>query len=86
MISAGGRYEASLILDRTIWESRQIAVVGDYVFGIPLQETLFVTGSDDADGLARMDEMMRVAIKPGSRVISSDLFVLKNGRLNVFSP
>ncbi|RMH26367.1 MAG: DUF1444 family protein [Planctomycetota bacterium] len=85
MVTAGGRYEASLILERQTWESRQIEVKGDYVFGIPRQDVLFVTGSEDAEGLARMDEMMRAAVESTDAVISSDLFVLQEGgRIVVF--
>jgi uncharacterized protein YtpQ (UPF0354 family) len=54
LIEAGGDYEASLLLADAIWSSGQIKVDGDIVVAVPTRGALFVTGSHNRTGLARL--------------------------------
>ena len=46
MITAGGDYEASLLLFGSMWIDMQKDVHGDVVVAIPTRDLLIVTGSD----------------------------------------
>ena len=57
LMSAGGNYEASLLLIDDIWSSGQIQVNGDIVVAIPTRYTLLVTGSRSRSGLKLVREL-----------------------------
>jgi uncharacterized protein YtpQ (UPF0354 family) len=52
MITAGGDYEASLLLFDDIWSGGQIKVEGDIVVAVPAKNVLLITGSQNRKGLA----------------------------------
>lgn len=79
MMTAGGDYEASLILLDSIWMNRQVSVKGDYVLAIPTRDLLLITGSDDSEGIARVRNIAHKAIAEGSYRLTEDLFVYRNG-------
>jgi uncharacterized protein YtpQ (UPF0354 family) len=54
LIEAGGNYEASLLLADGMWSSGQIKVDGDIVVAVPGRDALFVTGSRNRTGIARL--------------------------------
>ena len=55
--SAGGDYEASLILFDGLWNGGKIAMDGDIVVAIPAKDMLLVTGSRNERGLAVMRQL-----------------------------
>ena len=84
MMTAGGNYEASLILLDSIWTSRQFSVKGDYVVGIPTRDLLLITGADDPEGTARVRSIAHKATAEGSYRLTEDLFVYRNGRFTKY--
>jgi uncharacterized protein YtpQ (UPF0354 family) len=80
MITAGGTYEASLILLDAIWKSPQLAVKGDLVVAIPTRDVLLVTGSRDRAGLAQVRKMVAEAARDAPYRLTDTLFVRRSGR------
>jgi uncharacterized protein YtpQ (UPF0354 family) len=84
MVTAGGNYEASLLLLDSIWSGGQMDVQGDVVVAIPTRDLLLVTGSDSRDGIKKMKEMVRKASSEGSYRLTQKLFVYRRGRFAEF--
>ena len=84
MMTAGGDYEASLLLFDSIWNSGQIAVDGEIVVAIPTRDLLLVTGSHSTIGLGKMRQMVDEASKEGPYRLTKKLFVYRNGKFEEF--
>jgi hypothetical protein len=54
------------------------------VAAIPSRDCLLVTGSKDADGLAKIQRMVQGTLSRAPYRISSKLFVFQNGVFEVF--
>jgi len=83
LITADGNYDASLLLADQVWSSGQIKVDGDIVVGVPLRGALFVTGSHNHAGLARM-RAVAAQLAAGPYGLSSELFVYREGKFVKF--
>jgi uncharacterized protein YtpQ (UPF0354 family) len=83
LISAGGDYDASLLLADGIWSSGQIKVDGDIVVAVPGRDALFVTGSHNRTGIARL-RAMAAELATGPYALTSALFVYRNGKFVKF--
>jgi uncharacterized protein YtpQ (UPF0354 family) len=80
MITAGGAYEASLLVLDSIWSGGEMEVKGDVVVAIPTRDLLLVTGSADAKGIAEVREMVKQAMAEGTYRLTEKLFVYRNGK------
>jgi uncharacterized protein YtpQ (UPF0354 family) len=85
MVTAGGTYEASLLLLDSIWKSGQMEVDGEVVVAIPTRDLLLVTGSENRRGLDRMRQAVGEAYEGGSYRLTRELFAYRNGRFEVFT-
>jgi uncharacterized protein YtpQ (UPF0354 family) len=83
MITAGGDYEASLLLLDTIWTDIQKDVQGEVVVAIPTRDLLLVTGSQSPQGLEKMKQAVQRASN-GSYRLTPKLFVHRNGQFVEF--
>ena len=81
--SAGGDYEASLILFDGLWNGGKIAMDGDIVVAIPAKDMLLVTGSRNERGLAVMRELAAEYARESYR-LTDTLFVYRDGRFERF--
>ncbi|CAN5878403.1 hypothetical protein BH11VER1_BH11VER1_20500 [soil metagenome] len=79
MVTAGGDYEASLILFEALWDGIQIKVDGDYVIAIPSRDMLLITGSNNKEGIRRIRDLAIKTVAEAPYRLTSDLFVRKNG-------
>ena len=73
MLTAGGNYEASLLLHAGLWRDLASEVQGELLASVPCRDLIYYTGSDEPGGpelLARITERMHRA---GSYPISSAL-------------
>jgi uncharacterized protein YtpQ (UPF0354 family) len=86
MVTAGGDYEASLLLFDSMWNDFKQHVKGDVVVAIPARDLLIVTGSEDPVGLDKMRQMVAHAFTNASYRLTSQLFVYRNGKFQEFSP
>ena len=83
LISAGGDYEASLLL-ADIWRDGQIKVDGDIVVAIPAKDVLLVTGSKNRKGLSAVRKLAAELAGQGRYRLTDALFVYRNGRFVKF--
>lgn len=83
LISAGGDFEASLLLADKLWSSDQIKVDGDIVAALPAKDVLIVTGSHNAPGLARL-RAAAAKFSPGPNGLTTTLFVYRYGKFVKF--
>lgn len=71
MLTAGGNFEATLLLLPHVWNFVASMVHGRVVSVIPARDLIFFTGEDDAEGLSEMrrqtSRMLELADKPLSR-------------------
>ena len=84
MVTAGGDYEASLLLLDSIWSGGQMEVQGDIVVAIPSRDLLLVTGSENAQGIGKLKLMVAEASKQGAYRLTEKLFVYHNGKFEEF--
>ena len=84
LMSAGGNYEASLLLIDDIWSSGQIQVNGDIVVAIPTRDTLLVTGSRSRSGLKLVRELTAKFKSQGPYELTDTLFRYRDGRFTRF--
>lgn len=84
LMSAGGNYEASLLLIDEIWSSGQIQVNGDIVVAIPTRDTLLVTGSRSRSGLKLVRELTAKFKAQGPYELTDTLFRYRDGRFTKF--
>ncbi|MFO1436719.1 MAG: DUF1444 family protein [Verrucomicrobiaceae bacterium] len=75
MLTAGGDFEATLLLLPYVWDSVASMVQGDVVAAIPARDLIFFTGTGDREGLSEMrsltSKMLEQADKPLSRYFFS---------------
>jgi uncharacterized protein YtpQ (UPF0354 family) len=83
LVTAGGDYEASLLLFEDIWSEPQIKVAGDIVVAVPARDVLLVTGSRNRKGLKAVRAMIPEFMK-GPQGLSEKLFVYRNGKFVKF--
>ncbi len=84
MLTAGGDYEASLLLIDSIWSDMQKEVRGDVVVAIPSRDLLIVTGSEDGQGIEKMKQIVQKASSEGSYRLTTKLFVFRDRKFEEF--
>jgi uncharacterized protein YtpQ (UPF0354 family) len=84
MITAGGDYEASLLLLDSIWTDLKAEVQGEVVVAIPTRDLLLVTGSQFPQGIAKLKELAKNSADKGAYRLTPQLFVHRDGRFILF--
>lgn len=84
MMTAGGDYDASLLLAEPIWTSGQVNVSGDIVVAIPVRGALLITGNDDPQKVKTMREIARALSHQAPYRLTDKLFVFRGGHFEVF--
>jgi uncharacterized protein YtpQ (UPF0354 family) len=84
MITAGGNYEASLLLVDDLWNGGTIKVEGDVVVAIPSRDLLLVTGSKTPGGIVKLRELATQSLQKASYRLTDELFIYKNGKFIKF--
>jgi uncharacterized protein YtpQ (UPF0354 family) len=79
-LTAGESNDASLLLLDFLWTDLQKKVKGDVVVAIPSRDFLFVAGSKDAKGIAKLREIAREGVKDNPYRLTETLFVYRGGR------
>lgn len=85
ILTAGGDYEASLLLLDSIWTNTQIEVKGDIVVAIPTRDLLLVTGSQDREGIEKVKRMVKEASNGGAYRLTQKLFIYRRGSFSEFN-
>jgi uncharacterized protein YtpQ (UPF0354 family) len=84
MITAGGNYEASLLLMDYVWTKQNLAVNGDFIVGVPTRDLLLVTGSNDKAGIAKLKEVVQKMFGTGNYTVSDNLYRREGNRFVKF--
>jgi len=74
MITAGGDYEASLVLLTSIWTKEFFPVDGDIIVAIPNRDMLMITGSNNKEGIEKIKRIVDDSYKTGNYPVSEHLF------------
>jgi uncharacterized protein YtpQ (UPF0354 family) len=74
MLTAGGDYEASIILLDNIFTKESLPVNGDFVIAIPNRDMLLITGSNDKAGISKIKEVATKSFETGNHQVSQWLF------------
>lgn len=80
LMTAGGTYEASLLLFDDIWQEKKLKVEGDYVVAVPSRDMLLITGSENKEGIKKVRELAKGTVAEASYRLRADLFVYRDGR------
>jgi uncharacterized protein YtpQ (UPF0354 family) len=80
MITAGGTYEASLLLFDDLWTNEKMKVSGDYIVAIPSRDVLIVTGSQNIEGIGKIRALAKSLHKESSYSLTPELFVRRSGK------
>lgn len=80
MLTAGGSYEASLLLFDWLWDGNGLEVRGDVVAAIPARDLLLITGSKDVQGLRQLREIAASAFDDSPYHLTRELFVRRDGQ------
>ena len=84
MLTAGGDYEASLILEESIWTQENFIINGEIVIGVPARDLVLITGSEDEEGIKRLKETIIEVNQTGNHLVSDKLFIWRNGKFELF--
>jgi uncharacterized protein YtpQ (UPF0354 family) len=85
MITAGGNFEASLILLDDIWTKENMPVDGQIVIAIPTRDLLLVTGSKNIEGISKIKSMAAEAWGQGPYQLLPDLFIWNGKRFEPYN-
>ena len=84
MITAGGDYEASLILIDSVWEDGRMEVDGEILVAIPARDLLIVSGTGNPEAIERLRQVASEGNAQFAYNLSPVLFVRRNGVFEVF--
>jgi uncharacterized protein YtpQ (UPF0354 family) len=84
MITAGGDYEASLLLFDDLWSGGKLQVEGEIVVAIPARDMLLFTGSKQRGGVAKLRQMTAAISSKASYRLTDRLFVYRGGRFQSY--
>jgi uncharacterized protein YtpQ (UPF0354 family) len=84
MITAGGDYEASLLLLDNLWTSDQLAVEGEIIVAIPARDVLLFTGSKQPGGVAKLRQLASDISQKASYRLTDRLFVYRSGKFQPY--
>jgi uncharacterized protein YtpQ (UPF0354 family) len=79
MLTAGGNFEASLLLLNEIWDQQAKQVKGELVAAAPSRDVVMFTGSDSPAGLAELRTAVHRIHSSGSYPVSETLLVWRHG-------
>lgn len=73
-LSAGGDYEASLILFKNLWTKDNFDVDGDITISIPNKDLVFITGSNNEAYIKKLKETTNEHYTTGNHPISNSIY------------
>ena len=85
MLTAGGDYEASLILENSIWPKENFKVKGNIVIGLPARDLVLITGSQDLKGLEKLKTTVLEVNQTGNHLVSDKIFIFQDGKFEIFN-
>lgn len=83
MLTAGGDYEASLILF-DIWNQENFPVNGNLIIGVPARDVILVTGTNDKKNIEKLKKSIKEINESGDHIVSDKIFEFKNGQFELW--
>jgi hypothetical protein len=83
-LDAGGSYQASLLLTDAYWERQKFPFKGDLVAFPVTRDVMFLTGSEETEGLKAARDMAVKWIEENAYPMSSQPIVRRSGKWSVF--
>jgi len=80
ILTADGTYEASLLLLENLWKPEKLEVKGEIVVAIPARDTLFVTGTEEKEALAKVKLAAKKIAGESAYRLTPTLFVFRGGK------
>ena len=80
MLTAGGTFEASLLLVSEVWKSQEPSVSGRVVAAVPARDLILFTGENEREAIVQMREKVREIHQSGNYLISETLLMLDDGK------
>ena len=84
MFTAGGDYEATLLLADAIWRDQSNPLLGDPVVAIPNRDLFLLTGSRNPEGIKRLKELVKKSYENGAYRLTPKLFRYRDGKFEEF--
>lgn len=79
MITAGGNFEASLLLHPTFWDGLAGHLSGFPIAAVPARDLLFVAGSESEQGRAFIKKQAECELDDKGHALSKRVFIRKDG-------
>lgn len=83
-LSAGGDYDASLLLLDDIWSDGQIKRKGETLVAIPGHDTLLISGTGEPEGLAPFRTLVNSMKSSARKPLTNAVFVYRGGKFIKF--
>jgi hypothetical protein len=83
-LDGGGSYQATLLLTDAYWERQKFPLKGDLVAFPVTRDAMFLTGSEEADGLKAAQDIAAKWIEENAYPMSAQPIVLRGGKWGVF--
>ncbi len=84
IVTAGGDYDASLILLGSVWTRKELKVDGKLVLAVPSRDLLLVTGSSNKTGLAVLKKTAAKTVAEAPYRLTPRLFIYESDRFQLF--
>jgi len=85
MLTAGGTFEASILLFDDIINELEKIVDGDLIIAAPSRDLFLFTGSQSSEGIQKLRKFIQSIHEEGSYLISKSMLVRKNGEWREFT-
>jgi uncharacterized protein YtpQ (UPF0354 family) len=85
-VSAGGDYDASLLLLDDVWDQVKKSIHGDVVIAVPSRNGLLAAGSDDKNGIANIKRIAQKVYASDPYHLTPKLYILRGTNFEDFKP
>lgn len=86
VIRTGSAFDVSLILLTRLWTEENFPVKGDIVIAVPVREAIYLTGSENKNGLETLRDMAKEAYDSDPYRLTTTLHVNRDGKWVEFMP
>jgi uncharacterized protein YtpQ (UPF0354 family) len=85
LLSAGGDYDASLLLFEEIWSGDLLKVKGEIVVAVPARNVVLFAPASDPARVEELEALVRRVFAENSYTLTDQLFVFRKGRFQRYS-
>lgn len=85
MLTAGGCYEASLLLVSDFWASHGVLAPGELIVAAPSRDVVLLASSANPAAIAHLRDLADTSWQQSGHAVSRSLFVFRQGRFQVWS-